>query len=104
VNIYRRNEALDCWVMARAAAFLVMRHDQFTEADWQTLEAPRGIAPPPSKVMPPPAPSMSPLAESVRDARTPTVVPPPGGTTRPVTWRRSTYWPGRPARWDRNDR
>jgi phage terminase large subunit GpA-like protein len=88
-KLYARNEALDCYVLARAAAHLVGL-DRFTEADWRALEEPRDIAPPP----PEPAPVAPPPAPAEPDAApAPTVVPAPGDRTAPaITWRRSRYW------------
>jgi phage terminase large subunit GpA-like protein len=95
-KIYRRNEALDCWVYARAAAFRVMRGDQFTDADWQALEVPRGLAPAPPPA--PPSGTVSSRSETHRPpsedqvlADVPPVAVPVPGQPQPVAWRKSRH-------------
>lgn len=99
-KVYNRNEALDCFVLARAAAHLVGL-DRFTDADWRTLEAPFGIEP--SARSPPPPTSVTGTPPSA-DAPPPgmpqptlraSVVPVPGSARPSITWRRSRYWESR---------
>jgi phage terminase large subunit GpA-like protein len=52
-----RNEALDCYVYARAAASAAGL-DRFEERHWRELERQLGLAPPPDA--PPPVPALNP--------------------------------------------
>jgi len=100
-KVYNRNEALDCFVLARAAAHLVGL-DRFTDADWRALEAPFGIAPPAPPLVPQPgqSPTSNPVSNAQSAAATGPVVPAPGIARPEIRWRHSTYW----ANWPRRHR
>jgi hypothetical protein len=51
-----------------------------------------------------PSPSASTAADPTASPTPPPTVVPLPGTQPTVQWRHSTYWPGRPPRWDHNDR